>query len=380
MYRSRYLGSQPTRAILAMAAMPETTRWEDLELGTPVEDAPPGQRMTSVHGSVINQARVALAAQDMVKYLVRGYYRAEAGYFAALNELTKVAPIFAGRAISFETAGTLSPAIVNESTHATGLIQFLPSTARGLGTSVAELAAMRASDQMRYVDAYFASAARPTSWVGTYTRILSGTARDGGFPLFNKGSDAYAKNSGLDRDNDGIITASEAATSAEEGCSFIVAIMGDSHGVGLTAALQRARSSRVPGDIDTPRISHGGGVCTTGASTSAIRTRGYPPRARADKHSGVSTHPYAGPDLILISAGDNDGGEWRKGEAYAAEVASAVASPTRVIWCPPPRRAREVNTLACYNGNAFAQDGVHLTPDGYSVWLRTLLEYAALSV
>ncbi len=55
----------------------------------------------------------------------------------------------------FETAGTFDPAIQNSTTKATGLIQFMPSTALGLGTTIQALAAMSNVQQLDYVRKYF---------------------------------------------------------------------------------------------------------------------------------------------------------------------------------------------------------------------------------
>ena len=57
--------------------------------------------------------------------------------------------------INFESAGTFSPSIENHITGAVGLIQFMPNTARSLGTSVSQLANMSAEDQLDYVKAYY---------------------------------------------------------------------------------------------------------------------------------------------------------------------------------------------------------------------------------
>ena len=46
------------------------------------------------------------------------------------------------------------PAGKNPKSTATGLIQFIESTAKGLGTTTAELKQMTAVDQMKYVEAY----------------------------------------------------------------------------------------------------------------------------------------------------------------------------------------------------------------------------------
>ncbi len=55
----------------------------------------------------------------------------------------------------FETAHTLSSHIQN-SIHATGLIQFMPATAKGLGTTVEELKLMSNVEQMDYVQKHLA--------------------------------------------------------------------------------------------------------------------------------------------------------------------------------------------------------------------------------
>lgn len=47
------------------------------------------------------------------------------------------------------------PRITNKSTNATGLIQFVPDTARSLGTSVSALKNMSAIDQLNYIEKYY---------------------------------------------------------------------------------------------------------------------------------------------------------------------------------------------------------------------------------
>lgn len=58
-------------------------------------------------------------------------------------------------AMNFESAGTFDPAIVNKRSGATGLIQFMPSTAKGLGTTVEALRLMSNVKQLDYVYKYF---------------------------------------------------------------------------------------------------------------------------------------------------------------------------------------------------------------------------------
>lgn len=60
--------------------------------------------------------------------------------------------------ISFETGGTFDPAKRNPTSNATGLIQFMPETAKGLGTTTDALAKMSFSDQMQFVEKYLRQA------------------------------------------------------------------------------------------------------------------------------------------------------------------------------------------------------------------------------
>lgn len=69
----------------------------------------------------------------------------------------------------FESAGTMSPSVQNKSTNATGLIQFMPSTAKGLGTSVEALKKMSAVQQLDYVLKYYKPfKGKIKSYVDTY--------------------------------------------------------------------------------------------------------------------------------------------------------------------------------------------------------------------
>jgi hypothetical protein len=55
----------------------------------------------------------------------------------------------------WESAGTFSPSVQNKTSGATGLIQFMPSTATGLGTSTTQLKSMSAVQQLDYVYKYY---------------------------------------------------------------------------------------------------------------------------------------------------------------------------------------------------------------------------------
>lgn len=66
-----------------------------------------------------------------------------------------VSPVDVCTVVSYETAGTMSPSIVNKHSGAVGLIQFMPETAKSLKTTSDKLAAMTFAEQSVYVIKYF---------------------------------------------------------------------------------------------------------------------------------------------------------------------------------------------------------------------------------
>ena len=114
-------------------------------------------------------------------------------------------------AMSFETGGTFSPSIQN-GIGATGLIQFLKSTAKGLGTTTDDLKNMSAVKQLEFVEKYFKGfKGKLGSLEAVYTAILSGSPKKPDDVLFKIGTPAYKMNP-LDWNQDGKITAREATT------------------------------------------------------------------------------------------------------------------------------------------------------------------------
>ena len=120
--------------------------------------------------------------------------------------------------MSFESAG-FDPAARNKLSGATGLIQFMPSTAKRLGTTTDALARMSAEDQLDYVAAYFAEfKGRLKTLEDAYMAVLYRPAVGMGpeHVLFRSGDPstgtAYAQNSPLDLNKDGRITVAEATS------------------------------------------------------------------------------------------------------------------------------------------------------------------------
>ncbi|MBM6401945.1 hypothetical protein [Phycicoccus sonneratiae] len=114
--------------------------------------------------------------------------------------------------MSFETGGSFDPAQRNMAGgSARGLIQFMPDTARGLGTTSEALTRMTPVQQLDYVEKYFGNG-RYTTVEGLYSKVLAGHAvNDPDAVLFREGTRAYRANRGVDIDGVGGITAGEAA-------------------------------------------------------------------------------------------------------------------------------------------------------------------------
>ena len=131
----------------------------------------------------------------------------------------KTDPDYLMACMAFETGETFSPSERNAAgSGATGLIQFMPSTAQALGTTTEELASMTAVEQLEFVEKYFKqSSGKLSSLDDVYMAILwpvaVGKPRD--FVLFDKNDPdhpkRYIQNAGLDFNQDGFVTKAEAA-------------------------------------------------------------------------------------------------------------------------------------------------------------------------
>jgi peptidoglycan hydrolase-like protein with peptidoglycan-binding domain len=133
--------------------------------------------------------------------------------FEIADELD-VDPNYLMAAMSFESGGTFSPAVRNAAgSGAVGLIQFMPSTARSLGTSTSALARMKPEEQLDYVKKYF----RPyrgklRTLEDVYMAILYPVAigKDPNHVLFRSPSVSYVQNKGLDDEGKGYVTVADA--------------------------------------------------------------------------------------------------------------------------------------------------------------------------
>jgi hypothetical protein len=129
------------------------------------------------------------------------------------------------RIIEFETNGSWSPSVQpiradgTRISTATGLIQFLESTAQGLGTSTEALAQMTRAEQMEYVQSYLEPyAGRIKNFGDLYMAIHwpRGVGQDDDFVMYREGSREYTANRGLDANGDGTVTRGETMAVIEE--------------------------------------------------------------------------------------------------------------------------------------------------------------------
>ncbi len=128
-------------------------------------------------------------------------------------------PNFLMAIMSFETGASFSPTVKNKQSGATGLIQFMPATAIGLGTTIAALEKMTAEKQLDFVEKHFAPhKGKLLSIEDAYMAVLfpKGIGKGRDFVLFEKGTKRYTQNSGLDVNGDGKITVGEACKKVSE--------------------------------------------------------------------------------------------------------------------------------------------------------------------
>jgi len=145
---------------------------------------------------------------------VKGIENASLDDLAAMIETARsigIEPDYLATVIAFETAGKWSPSVKNPRSGATGLIQFLKSTAIKLGTTVDELAQMSFSQQLVYVAKYFSSFGKLNTLEDTYLAVFYPKAigLSSNAIIASAGESVYEQNKGFDTTNKGYITKSD---------------------------------------------------------------------------------------------------------------------------------------------------------------------------
>jgi hypothetical protein len=169
-------------------------------------NAPAAPAAASVGAEIAWGAKVSAPFRDKVRAIATGL---------------GTDPNFLMAAMAFETGRSFSPSQPNQAgSGAVGLIQFMPRTAAGLGTTSAALAAMAPEGQLDFVQKYFAPyTGKLHSLSDLYMAILWPVAvtKPDDFVLFSQSINpaAYRQNAGLDVNHDGKVTKSEAASKVQ---------------------------------------------------------------------------------------------------------------------------------------------------------------------
>ena len=148
--------------------------------------------------NLIHSTRVTSQFTDKVRYI---------------SEKLDIDPNWLMWVMYFES--TLNPKALNKVSGATGLIQFMPSTARGLGTSTADLLQMSAVEQLDYVYNYLRPyKGRMFNMIDVYFAVFFPVAMNKPADYILQTSSLSAskiasQNAGFDLNRDGKLTRSE---------------------------------------------------------------------------------------------------------------------------------------------------------------------------
>jgi hypothetical protein len=124
--------------------------------------------------------------------------------------------------MAWESGETFSASVKNMAgSGATGLIQFMPSTAKALGTTTVALSRMSPEDQLNYVYKYFRPyAGRLRNLGDLYMCILwpKAVGQNDQYVLFDRAKTptAFRQNAGLDVNKNGQVTRSECLVKVQE--------------------------------------------------------------------------------------------------------------------------------------------------------------------
>lgn len=154
----------------------------------------------------------------------------EPGFLAKVEETANYFgfnPDYLLAVMHFETGGTFSPSQENiAGSGAVGLIQFMPDTAKELGTTAEELSKMSQVEQMDYVKKHFEKngGKKARTLADVYMAVLypKAVGEKETYVLFTSPSTAYTQNKGLDVNKNGKITKLEAAAMVDASYQYII--------------------------------------------------------------------------------------------------------------------------------------------------------------
>jgi hypothetical protein len=200
----RYTGANPHNKHVHISVLPEKAKYDNRA----------DWQLTQTQ---LERMAMAFAARTIDDMEVAWGKKVSAPFKRRVIEISAeldIDPNYLMAAMAFESARSFSPSIENPYSGAVGLIQFMPGTAKGLGTSTAALKRMNAVAQLDYVRRYFLPyKGRLKDLSDLYMAILWPRAigKPSSHVLFAQGSKEYRQNKGLDVNTDGVVTKVEAA-------------------------------------------------------------------------------------------------------------------------------------------------------------------------
>jgi hypothetical protein len=204
-----YTGANPHNKHIHISVLPDKAKYDDRS----------DWQLTQAHIAKLAMAFAAEAVGDIELAWGKKVSPAFKRRVVEISAELGIDPNFLMAAMAFESARTFSASIQNASSKATGLIQFMPATAKALGTSIEALKTMTPVAQLDYVKLYFAPyRGKLKDLNDVYMAILWPRAigRPASYILFAQGSTQYQQNKGLDVNNDGVVTKVEAASRVQQ--------------------------------------------------------------------------------------------------------------------------------------------------------------------
>lgn len=303
----------------------------------------------------------------------RGAWASDAPFIEAVNALAQKYNIDANDLIGLmHSESGVNPQARNRS-GATGLIQFMPNTARALGTSTDALYGMNRTQQVAWVDRYFAMNRLPRGATAgnLYASVFlpAYTSRPPNFVVARRGgpNDAganpngswYAQNSGLDLNRDGGITIAELGQRVSQKRQEI-GLGPSSIGGGFRSAMNTIGNAAT--NVATgagAAISAGTGMISRGVSnalgfikpvgnapvSSGFGMRTHPTLGTRRQHNGVDYQVPMGTPILSIADGTvvkadqgfNHGGGWTLGINHDNGYYSGYAHLSRFLVAPGTR-------------------------------------------
>lgn len=200
----RYGGTNPHTKHIHISVLPQKSKYDD-ESDWNLTDAAIANLQLEFDAPEVDDMELAWGKKVDKKFKEK---------VIAISARLGIDPNHLMAAMAFESARSFKPNIQNPYSHATGLIQFMPRTAKGLGTSINALKRMSAIRQLDFVEKYFSPyAGRLKDLDDLYMAILwpKAVARPASYVLFREPQRAYKLNKGLDANVDGAVTKAEAA-------------------------------------------------------------------------------------------------------------------------------------------------------------------------